>query len=198
MKSLKSLLTIGLIFGLFNVNKSNAQAFKMNQNSISVGYGFGTIIGSVLNDIADQTNYHVSYTGPLYFKFENAVSEKVGFGINFAYAQYVASYNYYSGIDYTETDTYTTYSILGRINFHFGSSEKFDPYFGFGVGYRNGEFKYSTTDPNGPRDSNYSFPFPFGFETTIGSRLYFSENIGMYVEFGAAKSVLQLGLTAKF
>jgi len=39
---------------------------------------------------------------------------------------------------------------------------------------------------------------PFGFEFTLGARYFFSNNIGVYAEVGAAKSVMQGGLVAKF
>jgi hypothetical protein len=198
----KILLLLTILSAAISPSGSKAQAFKEEQNSFSGGYGFGTIVGSLLDDFYNNTEYHISYTGPLYFKYEHAVTSKVGFGINIAYAKYAINYTYdnYGSIGgfYTEEDAYTTYSILGRINWHFGSSETFDPYFGFGVGYRNGTYSFKSTDPTGPRTDSYSFPFPFGFETTIGSRYFFSSNVGLYAEFGIAKSVMQLGLTAKF
>ena len=33
-----------------------------------------------------------------------------------------------------------------------------------------------------------------GFETTIGARYYFTDNIGLYAETGLAKAVIQAGL----
>jgi hypothetical protein len=35
-------------------------------------------------------------------------------------------------------------------------------------------------------------------ELTIGARYFFTENIGLYAELGAAKTVVQGGLAVKF
>ena len=77
---------------------------------------------------------------------------------------------------------------------------KFDPYLGLGVGYRNSSYKYSSTDPNWDESTFTGFknPFNFGGDLTFGTRYFFTDNIGAYVELGIAKSILQLGLTAKF
>ena len=37
-----------------------------------------------------------------------------------------------------------------------------------------------------------------GFETTIGMRYFLTENIGVYAEFGPAKSLIQGGLSVRF
>ena len=66
------------------------------------------------------------------------------------------------------------------------------------VGYRSGTWKFESTDPNGTNDLNISNSFPLGFETTIGARYYFTDNIGLYAETGLAKAVIQAGLSFKF
>ena len=41
-------------------------------------------------------------------------------------------------------------------------------------------------------------PVPVTFELTMGLRYYFTENIGVYVETGITRSLLQGGITARF
>jgi opacity protein-like surface antigen len=201
MKFKRSIFLFSTICLLLSINSVKSQSFEEGQNALSFGYGVGTFFGGIFSTYADQTDYKYTNTGPLYVKYESAVTDRLGLGINLAYAQYKLSYtyeNFGSGNTYLETDTYTTYSILARLNFHFGDVDHFDPYWGFGVGFRDGKFKYESTDPDGTNDLDISFNFPFGFETTIGSRYLFTDNFGIYLETGIAKSVLQFGLTAKF
>lgn len=183
---------------------SNAQAFQEGSNQIAVGYGFVTVLGSISDSFDDYTDTQYKGTGPLYAKFEHALSDKVGMGLSFAYAGNEWSYKYDdvdvngNAVQYTETSKRTTYSILARMNFHFGNSDKFDPYAGFGLGYRSANWTYDSTDPNGTSGVELKTLMPLGMEITIGSRYYFTENIGVYAEVGAAKSVMQAGLVAKF
>jgi opacity protein-like surface antigen len=183
---------------------TNAQAFEEGSNQVAVGYGFVTLLGSVNDSFDAYSDTEYKGTGPFYVKFEHALSDKVGLGLNVAYAGNEWSYKY-TGFDingnsaiYTETSKRTTYSVLARMNFHFGSSDKFDPYAGFGLGYRNANWTYETTDPDGSSGVEFKTLMPLGMEITIGARYYFTDNIGLYAEVGAAKSVVQAGLVAKF
>ncbi|HNP49816.1 MAG TPA: hypothetical protein PKL85_13320 [Bacteroidia bacterium] len=192
------------MFFSFSNRMASAQAFEDGNNNVSIGYGFVTFAGALFNTYEDQNNYNFSITGPIFAKYEHAVSDHIGVGLNFAYAKWKLSYNYESydannnAVTYTESDSYSTYSILGRFNLHFGNLDKFDPFWGVGVGYRSGTWKYESNDPYGINDLNISNPIPLGFETTIGARYYFTDNIGVYAETGIAKAVIQAGLNFKF
>ena len=183
---------------------SNAQAFEEGQNNVSVGYGFVTLLGSINSTFDDYADTEYKGTGPIYAKFEHALSDKIGLGGSFAYAGNEWSYKYSStdangnAVQYSETSKRTTWSLLARVNFHFGSSDKFDPYAGFGLGYRNANWTYDTTDPSGDSGVEFKTLVPLGMDLTIGARYYFTDNIGLYAEVGAAKSVVQAGLVAKF
>ena len=138
-------------------------------------------------------------------KYEHAVSDHIGVDWISLTLNGNCLYNYEKSYDannnavtYTESDSYSTYSILGRFNLHFGNLDKFDPFWGVGVGYRSGTWKYESNDPYGINDLNISNPIPLGFETTIGARYYFTDNIGVYAETGIAKAVIQAGLNFKF
>lgn len=177
-----------------------AQSFNKDENSFSAGYGFGTIIKPFFFDSETYSESSSSLNGPFYIKYESAISENIGLGINLAYAQYnlvYDSYFYSSPPSYQTNLVYTTFSILARMNIHFGDFKKFDPYWGFGVGYRNGSVKSTSNNPNGLTQMPISINFPFGFETTLGVRFYATDNFGLYLETGLAKSVMQVGLTIK-
>jgi len=190
---------------LLSYKPSSAQTFEKEKSYLSVGYGFGTFLGSLSANLDDEEGFSSSLTGPIYGKYEYGITETFGIGINLAYVEYKFNYKYddydpYTGLPtkYIQTDTYSSFSGLIRANWHFGSSDKVDPYFGIGLGYRNGIWKHISNDPEGTRDAEFSIPIPFGFETTFGLRLLFSDNFGAYLEAGLAKSAMQVGLCGKF
>lgn len=204
-RSLYGAALLATVAAFANPNESRAQAFDEETNLISVGYGFVTTLGSINDSFGDKdTDY--SELGPIYAKFEHAVSDHLGIGLNLAYTTNEWAYRYGSdtngdGVNdnqYDATNKRVAYSALVRLNWHFGDNDKFDPYAGFGLGYRNSTWSYSTTDPSGS-DSGVAFknPIALGMEFTIGARYLFAEHFGAYLEVGAAKSIVQVGLTVK-
>jgi opacity protein-like surface antigen len=189
---------------LANPIKSNAQAFAEGANYVNVGYGFGTFLGNLSNTFDEYTDVKYTGLGPIYAKYERGITDRIGLGFNFAYATNEWDYNFGytdengNARSYTESTKRSTWSALARFNFHFGSSDKFDPYIGVGLGYRSANWKYETTDPNGGSGVELKTLMPFGSELTLGARYLFNDNFGLYAEVGAAKSVGQLGLTYKF
>lgn len=180
------------------------ECFGQGKFALSFGYGFPNLGKAVVQAIIDASNNPTdvksSGVGPLHFRAEYGLSDNVGFA---------ASVNYVSaGVKWTSMNdtTFMVYSnslsrssvsVLARLNFHFSVSDKVDPYFGFGAGYKGVTWSITSNDPD---VSNYSIkPFsPFGFETTIGVRYYLTEGIGLYTELGLAKSLMQVGLVAAF
>lgn len=189
---------------LLHTSAARAQAFIEDGNSIAIGYGGVTLLGSISQNFDEYGDVNYKGMGPIYFKYEHGMTDKIGLGINVAYAQNEWAYSYATtdangeAVTYKEKTSRSAYSILARFNYHIGSDDKFDPYVGFGMGYRNATWKYDTTDPDGTTDVDISGLMPFGMELTIGARYFFSENIGLYAEVGAAKSVVQGGLAVKF
>ena len=183
---------------------SSAQAYEEGQSAVSLGYGFGTFIGALANTFENQSGYEYSSFGPMYLKYEYGVAENIGIGLNLAYVQYTFEFNYDdydingNPATYREEDKFSSFSGLLRINWHFGDNDKLDPYYGLGVGYRTGSWSVTSNDPDGTYSATYETIIPFGFETTFGVRFLFSDNFGAYLEAGAAKSVVQLGLCGKF
>lgn len=193
-----------LPLSLFSTLCSSAQVVKEGDNTVSVGYGVGTFIGAFANAFDIYSEVTTSSMGPVYVKYEHMVTDKLGLGVNFAYTQNSWSYRY-EGFDtngnsvfYTETTDRTSYSVLARLNAHFGNEEKFDPYIGFGLGYRDANWEQTSNNPDGFSDVSLRGLMPLGMELTIGARYFFTPNIGLYAELGGAKSVVQGGLAVKF
>ena len=200
------LLTATMFMG---AKTSSAQAFEEEKSVVSLGYGFGTLIGALASNIDGEQGYSYSSTGPIYAKWEYGVAENIGIGINLAYVSYDFKYStdgsYYDASSgnyisttYANEDKFSSFSGLLRVNWHFGDNDKLDPYYGIGLGYRTGTWTFTTTDPSGTNSGDFNNPIPLGFETTFGLRYLFSDNMGAYLEAGAAKSVIQVGLCGKF
>lgn len=194
-------LIIGLATGVslfFSSSTAHAQAFPKGSTSLSFGYGVGTFLGALNRNFDVNSDVSYSNMGPVYFKFEHAMDDHVGLGLNVAYATNEWNYRYeYDSTSYKGRTTRSTYSVLARFNYHIGSDEKFDPYVGFGLGYRDAKW---TVEDDGPEDSGVTLKslMPFGMEITFGFRYFFAPNFGLYAEVGAAKSVAQGGISVKF
>lgn len=199
----KVLLSITLVAGLMTSNNLKAQ-FEQGNSSVQVGYGFGNFISAVFKtyETAYPATFSFKSVGPAFLKYEYAVSDKIGFGLNIAYASATVSYTddswFVSGTPSTTSIKWSTISALARMNLHFGNSERFDPFWGVGMGYRTASWKFENDSPNYINTESTGSFMPFGFETTVGARFYLTENIGLYIETGLAKAIIQGGLTAKF
>jgi opacity protein-like surface antigen len=193
-----------LLVAFFLPAAASAQAFKEGTHAFSAGYGAGTFLNSLQRSFDPYTDLRYKGLGPLYAKYEYGVTDNIGMGLAFAYAENEWSYRYTATDEngaeasYSETTRRSTYSILARVNFHFGDSDRFDPYIGLGMGYRDANWDIRSESPSGNSGVTFKSFVPFGFEATIGARYFFLDNLGVYAEVGGAKSVFQGGLTARF
>lgn len=187
----------------FTSQNVKAQAFEEGNIIVSAGYGFPNLVGTLFSVYETYAGYNISSFGPLYFKGEYAVTDNIGVGLALGFSSTTIEYNRESfdaqgdAVTYVDGYTYASSNYLVRVNYHFGDSDKFDPYCGVGMGYRSSKSEFTSTEP-GYVSTDLDFPFPFGFETTFGTRYYFTDNIGAYAEVGFAKSIFQIGISAKF
>lgn len=179
-----------------------AQSFEKGKVIITGGYGFGNLTKALFKTYQDEAGYKATSLGPIFGKVEYAVSDKIGIGVNVAHIGVNVSYQTETSDGeggsrtVTEKFKWNNTSVLARLNLHFAKSEKLDAYWGAGLGYRFGSWKWESETT----DNSESFPFvnPFGFETTIGVRYYFIPNLGVYAEAGIAKAPIQFGVSAAF
>ncbi len=202
MKTQKAILLTLIASALISFNtRAGNDAFGQGKIIISAGYGLG-ISGTYFRLLESEANYQARFLGPIAAKFEYGASDKMGMGISFNYRSFDVSYNESGSQDtlslYTSGYKGSQFSILARMNIHFGTTEKMDWYWGLGLGYRGGSRTFYTSDPYGSSDYSFKNLIPIGFETTIGMRYYFTDNIGIYMEAGLAKALLQGGLAVKF
>jgi opacity protein-like surface antigen len=134
----------------------------------------------------------------MFGKFEYALSDHIGLGFNVAYVYGEVSAPTYLGSPFTEKDAFTSLSYLVRFNYHMLNHDVIDLYVGGGLGYRTGKWEYTTNDPNSSSSYNQADYFPFGAEITFGSRfLVVPDVLGVYIEVGLAKAVMQFGIVGK-
>ena len=206
----KTLSSVALAATLvFSANNSTAQAFEEGTSSASIGYGFGKI-GYNINPRFKNTvlarmygigsGYQFSYLGPLFLKYEYAISDKFGLGLNVSYLTSTADF---TSTDFSTNEVFnnsinrTGYNIMLRFNWHFGDHDMIDPYFGLAGGYRSNNWSSDFEDQSlGELDINTLIPV--GIEATFGTRFLFTDNIGAYVEIGLARAFFQFGVTGKF
>jgi len=157
----------------------------------------------------------LSYGG----RIEYMIADKVGIGADVNYEVSGFSYDYTdyqydaSGAviydmngdaltaDYTDEYTSKKLRAMFRLNYHFFQSDKVDVYSGFAAGYKSAKREFTTT-PSNPYSTNDSFNkalIPISTRLAIGTKIYFTQNIGAHVELGVfGGGLIQFGLSAKF
>ena len=199
--------------------QSDEKAFKEGSIAVTVGYGFPdmykSFVKAIVNDLQNpNATYSVKGIGPAFLKMEYGLSKLIGLGAvigyhnisvteTYAYQSYNSVTGLYGTYEDVEKLTYTSISAALRINFHFGTGKRLDPYAGVGAGYSHKTYVFTqtTNNPNGfvNAPDTYNAIFPVYFGISAGLRYYFTPNIGIYGEVGFDKwSVLQGGLAITF
>lgn len=221
-----------VIFFLSLLNMSGQSNPVGDRNGLTIGYGFPNLTRNILTKDLLNSNaqlksvatsqggtftYPNEVLGPIFVKYDFALTEKFGVGLVVGYFdvtvsevyQYKNSYGSQSAVtgnyNQTITNNVTSLSVGARFNYHFGNEQNFDPYFGLAVGYSNTSEKESFTsnDPGVPlpeTNTVTSSPkLPLYIAGTLGARVYLTKHLGFYGEFGFDKfSLIQLGLATKF
>ncbi|MCF8414812.1 MAG: porin family protein [Crocinitomicaceae bacterium] len=159
----------------------------------------------------DVRNYKLnggllSYGG----RFEYMIADNFGVGVDVNYE--VSGFNYdYTTQEYNDVTMQfenRDYNIdykskklraMARLNYHFVQNDRLDAYAGFAGGYKNVNRSIATDDTNYDDGSINGALIPVSFRIAVGTRIYFTNNIGGMIELGAGGgALLQFGLSAKF
>ena len=176
-------------------------AFEKASSSVQIGYGIGNINQVVFSYYKAELEYDLKKTGPFFLKYEYALTNRIGIGVNFSYASAVLNYHtILYDESYRTKINWQVLNILGRLNYHFLIREKWDAYVGIGLGYRNESWDYSYSPELNVRDekANLGNFSPIGAELTIGARYLLSSHFGFYTELGVATAIFQIGLNFRF
>ena len=149
-------------------------AYEKGDQVIKVGFGLGATFST-----------GKIKTPPIQGIYEYGITEDISIGGILGYASSSENYSSLGKIDYS-------YLIFGaRANYHFETSEKFDPYGGATLGYYNVGFK----DHGGYVGDYASSSLIYGVQ--IGANYYFNNKIGAWAELGYGVGILNLGITFK-
>ena len=216
MKNKTSVL--GLLFLMLLVNTKGISQTACHEGNFIIdpylGFPALDLWSSVdYNEISDKGEYHGAPFS-LGIRGEYLIADNFGIGLDVNYA----SFGYYlldqyeetvydesTGevqtkiIDRERTSNVKKFRAMLRLNYHFVQNEKLDVLVGVGGGYRNVERTLNTngtiTDPY----SEFDIPINFSFRLGLGMHYYFTDNLGLQLEFGTSGGgLLQLGLSAKF
>jgi len=104
-------------------------AFTEKHRSTSIGYGVSGLFGGITSFDGTQSSMVI---GPIMLSFDQALSEKFSIAFRPA-AMYYKSKTYYNGYGRSKSNLFFG-GIQARVDFHFATSQKLDPYFGLGGG----------------------------------------------------------------
>lgn len=211
------LLIITFIVGVSSISIS--QALRQGNIIIDPYYGFPNFEKSFITGI--QVDYEEGYStkglGPWGLRMEYLVGDQFGLTLdgihNSAGVEYRGTPNYINdenGNSIPNNEEYRYKIMLHRLrvqvglNYHFDFSEpQLDGYFGVAAGTNNRSFRITTTEPNSDIENESFddilgfFRLPVSMRLRFGGRYYFSENIGMNMEFGLGGPVLSAGLSVR-
>jgi opacity protein-like surface antigen len=203
----KVMIFLVMYFLTFSFSQAQNPVFSRGRVSFAAGYGFLStwyltrnisFSGDTPDGIVLIRDSHYKVRGPVYAKFEVGVSKHLGLGLNFAWASntWESAELEYLGenqIEYKQFNNRTTYSILFRVNAHFGPFKKFDPYIGAGIGFRDSWVNYHIENADASLGV-YDLPPTLGWELDAGLRYYFTPWLAAYAEIGFSKSLFQTGI----
>jgi len=164
---------------------------------ISVGYGDPAMIYidnwinngyKIKNDqkVAPQIN-------PIYAKVEYRILRHMGIGIDASYDDYESRKTPASTTNYTVAYKGYTFFTAIRLNRHIHLiNKKLDLYCGVGLGYQIQSINNIIISEGLPKSGNN-----LAFELTVGARYYFTKRVGIYVEGGLSRSIIQGGLAIR-
>jgi len=202
-----SFLVVAVLM-LLSGNSLSAQSDVPYKHTLSLGAGFPNLPVLVFNVYDSKKNFNVDGKGPYHLKYENRISSFLSLGVNINNMSYHVSYTddvldtvkgviMPNNIDIKSNNT----AVNVRGNLHFINPEKnkdLDIYLGIGLGLRFGKFNVSSQYAEFTPSVKLPNLSKIGFEGTIGARYFFTDNIGVYAEFGPAKSLIQGGLSVRF
>lgn len=178
-------------------NKTPEKIFKKGESYLWLGHGLVNLDFEYY-DFFGYDELESSYNiGVLFLKYEYALNKKIGLGLTANYFQNSSSTgNIYN--DYISEQNYSSASILIRFNNHFYTDRNWDVYWGIGAGYKYYSRENTITEID-PIDVNtyyyYNSGQNYNMELSIGARLKVSKGVCIYSEFGATKSLFQIGMT---
>ena len=197
-----SLFALVAVISVSLINPVNAQVFETGDVQVEAYYGFPNLYTAVLKSAYANDpsvgNVNIGGIGPIGFRGEYMVTDKIGMGIDVNYTNtYVQWTDGVSGTVYNYEITVPRFRAMGKFNFHFTDSDVFDAYGSVGAGYSSFKYKLVTNDPSYTITEQTSL-IPVSFRLAVGGRYFFTDNIGANLEFGlGGGAIIHMGLSYK-
>ncbi|MFK8046703.1 MAG: outer membrane beta-barrel protein [Crocinitomicaceae bacterium] len=203
----KTILALGCALAIIaGTNYSNAQ---VEEGSLVIDpyYGFPNFGERLASSITSENidDLDVAGFGPAGIRLEYMVADKFGVGLDFIYNSVsvrtqIDSVSNGSVVETYDLDSYARrFRMHLRLNYHFINEDNFDAYVGVGGGTNTRSFGYNTDYPNYEEgDSGTGALIPFSMRFALGSRYYFTDNIGLNLEIGIGGPVVSGGISFKF
>lgn len=173
-----------IFYSQYDGNNSSVRNYKVNGSMLSYGGRFEYMLAENMG-IGVDVNYEVSGFN---YDYDTSV-------YNSTTGEYEFESNNY---DYTAKKT----RVMARLNYHFVQNDRIDVYAGFAGGYKHVNRRGITTNNVTNEQSEGSISgalVPVAFRIAIGTRVYFTDNIGAMMELGAfGGGLVQFGLSFKF
>lgn len=204
MKRTITVLAIGL---MATVGFNNTVSAQVEQGNfiLDAYYGypnFGKKLADGVNTASSEIT--VGGIGPAGMRLEYMLADNFGLGIDFIYNSTNLSFTADSlNLDGSVYRTYDVKSSMQRIrvmlraNYHFVQTDAMDAYVGFGAGTNNRIWGIKTDFPNYDDESIYATALPVSARIALGTRFYFTQNIGLNVELGVGGPLISGGLSIK-
>jgi opacity protein-like surface antigen len=196
----KTILIAIIATTLFSIN-SFAQKTGTSGNCVAQGkiiidpfYGYPYFNGALVKGLANDPGKIKSYCAG--GKVEFLLSDKIGLGAEFTYADASMKFNVQDTLFVTRTYTagISKIRVIGRMNFHFATTSSIDPYFVIGAGY-----KKTTWYDDEPGIHSLSLNvIPVAFRVGVGLHYYFTDFMGINAELGLGGPMMHIGLSFKF
>ena len=160
----------------------SSQPFQKGTSVVNLGIGIGSAWSSLGNG---RPAINLSFEHGLWDAGPGVISIG-GFAENVGYK--------YQSVGYSQKWNFTVVGVRSAYHYNgFTNVPQLDPYGGLMLGYNI--VSYSSTG-NYPDASNYGSGMGFAF--FVGSRWFFTNNLGAFAEIGYGSTVLKAGLALKF
>lgn len=189
------------------------QATRQGNIIIDPYYGGPNFGKAFIEAVEDQntgnTDFNASSIGPAGLRIEYMLGDRIGLGVDAIFNTRNLTFNLrdtiYDGNGDPEIQTNSYEYDMKRLrvhlrfNYHFDiSNPDLDGYLGVGAGTNS---RFRTTYENGVEIdddlSNFTL-LPFSARICVGTRYYFTDNIGLNAELGLGGPLVSGGLSFKF
>ena len=178
---------------------------------LGLGYGVPNFAGAPFKALADKydTAAVVKGIGPAFIKYEYAATNKIGIGAVVRYSSSKIEYpiestEYDVNGNRTSADSTYTYSqsrlsiaAMARINYHFSTTRRFDPYAGLGIGYGYNNIKLDNGGDLAGSTATVKSPLALAAEFSVGAHFFITSKFSIFGELGLSQSVANFGLSYK-